>query len=87
MDPDFLSALGALAPGYHNGLYDGERWGVTVTGGPGDSVRKLYAERLAGGKHVSFNLYALASGPLLKPCEMPETKVVDFVLGFSPDAL
>jgi hypothetical protein len=83
MGPDFLSALDALAPGYHSGIYAGERWGVTVTGGPGDGVRKLYAERLAGGDHVSFNLYTTASGPRLKPCEMPEAKVAAFVLGFA----
>ncbi len=84
MDPAFLSALDALAPGYHTGLHDGERWGVTVTGGPGDGVRKLYAEHLAGRNHVSFNLYTTASGPQLKPCEMPAETVIAFLLGFSP---
>mgnify|MGYP000335318630 CR=1 FL=1 len=82
---DFLAALDALPPGYGEGLYAGERWGVTVTGGHGAAVRKLYAERLAGGDHVSFNLYTTASGPQLKPCEMPEAKVVAFVLGYDPD--
>ena len=71
MDPAFLSALDALAPGYHTGLYDGERWGVTVTGGPGDD-------------HVSFNLYTTAQARQLRPCEMPEAKVIAFVLVFSP---
>ncbi len=80
----FIAALNALASGYQEGLYKGERWGVTVAGKPGDGVRKLYGERLAGGDHVSFNLYTTASGPKLKPCEMPEAKVVNFVLGFEP---
>lgn len=87
MDARFLTALDRLPPGYQTGRYRGERWGVTVTGGPEDPVRKLYGERLSGGDHVSFNLYTPASGPLLKPCEMPEAKVIDFVLGFAPDAL
>ena len=85
MDARFLTALDQLSPGYHTGRYRGERWGVTVTGAPGDAVRKLYAERLSGGDHVSFNLYTTASGPKLKPCEMPEAKVVAFVLGFAPE--
>lgn len=80
----FLAALDRLPAGYGQGLYEGERWGATVTGQPGDGVRKLYAERLAGGDHVSFNLYTTRSGARLKPCEMPEDKVIAFVLGFSP---
>ncbi|MGX6647169.1 hypothetical protein ACWCOP_04430 [Maricaulaceae bacterium MS644] len=85
MDARFLTAFDRLPPGYQTGSYRGERWGVTITGCPGDPVRKLYGERLSGGDHVSFNLYTLASGPVLKPCEMPEAKVVAFVLGFAPD--
>ncbi len=82
----FLSAFAALPAGHQEGQFDGDRWGVTVTGKPGDGVRKLYGERLAGGDHVSFNLYTTGSGPKLKPCEMPETKVIEFVLGFEPKA-
>jgi hypothetical protein len=81
----FLSALNALCEGYQTGRFQGERWGVTVTGQPGDGVRKLYGERLAGGDHVSFNLYTTGSGAKLKPCEMPEAKVIHFVIGFQPD--
>lgn len=85
MDARFLTAFDRLPSGYQTGTYRGERWGVTVTGAPDDRVRKLYGERLAGGDPVSFNLYTLASGPLLKPCEIPEAKVIAFVLGFSPE--
>lgn len=43
---------------------------------------KLYAEALGGTDHVSFNLYLPRSGKvLLKPCEMPEKKVIAFTLG------
>ena len=83
---NFLTALNALPTGYQEGVYESARWGVTVTGKPGDGVRKLYGERLAGGDHVSFNLYTTASGATLKPCEMPEAKVVAFVLGFQTEA-
>ncbi|MEQ8404224.1 MAG: hypothetical protein RKE49_03940 [Oceanicaulis sp.] len=87
MDQSFLAALDQLAPGYQTGVYRGERWGVSVTGVPRDGVRKLYGERLAGGDHVSFNLYTTGSGPKLKPCEMPAAKVVAFVCGFAPERL
>ena len=77
-------ALDALGAGYVEGVFGGERWSVVVTGGPGDRIRKLYAERLAGGDHVSFNLYETSSGAQLKPCEMSETKVLAFLAGFKP---
>jgi len=80
----FLARLDTLPEGYQEGAYAGDRWGVTVTGKRGDRVRKLYGERLAGGDAVSFNLYTTASGTQLKPCEMPEAKVVAFVIGFEP---
>ncbi|MFP4518822.1 MAG: hypothetical protein ACLFQ5_05145 [Oceanicaulis sp.] len=84
MDLDFIARLNQLKPGHQTGRFKGERWSVTVTGAPGDTVRKLYGERFSGGDHVSFNLYTTASGPKLRPCEMPEAKVIEFVLGFKP---
>ncbi len=41
------------------------------------------AEELGGGDYVSLNLYRTSSGALLRPCEMPEEKVVRFVLGLT----
>lgn len=84
--PSFLTAFDALPAGYQSGLFMGERSGATITGRPGDGVRKLFGERLAGGDPVSFNLYATGSGAKLKPCEMPEAKVINFVIGFLPEA-
>lgn len=80
-----ISALNQLKLGYQCGIYRGQRWRVTLSGDAGERVRKLYGECLRGGDHVSFNLYALADGWHLKPCEMPAQKVVDFVLGFVPE--
>ena len=47
--------------------------------------QKLVAEELGGSDYISLNLYRLTSGTRLKPCEMPEAKVVDFVLNLRPD--
>ena len=55
---------------------------TTYTGGR--SV-KLYAHDLAGPDFVSLNLYHLAAGDVLKPCEMAEAKVRAFVVGFEAD--
>ena len=78
----FLEKLQTLAAGYREMVYQGKKWGVTVERLSGDRQIKLYGEELGGSDHVSFNLYLPTSGKiLLKPCEMPEEKVVKFVLG------
>lgn len=43
------------------------------------------AEELAGPDYISLNLYKLADGPRLRPCEMSEDKVICFVLAFRPE--
>ena len=42
---------------------------------------KLYAEELGGRDFVSLNCYVAVSALLLKPCEMPEEKVIAFIEG------
>jgi peptide-methionine (S)-S-oxide reductase len=44
---------------------------------------KVYAEELGRTDFISFNYYRTASAEYLKPCEMPEEKVLDFLRGFS----
>ncbi|RKF08598.1 hypothetical protein DEM25_001010 [Oceaniradius stylonematis] len=81
----FLDRFLALPAGYSEGQYGGRRYGVSVSSSADGRRRKLYAEELGGKDHVSLNLYFLASGkPLLKPCETPQARVIDFVMGFKP---
>ena len=40
---------------------------------------KFYAEELGGNDFVSLNVYRTGAGVLLKPCEMAERKVTDFI--------
>lgn len=82
----FFERLSELPLGYCEGHYDNRRYGATFSGSADGRRRKLYAEELGGNDHISFNLYFLDAGRrLLKPCEMPAQKVIDFVLGFVPD--
>ena len=43
-------------------------------------IIKIYAEQLKGNDIVSGNYFLSIKGGLLKPCEMSDTKVIDFVL-------
>ena len=79
---DFVTAFDALPEGGYGGTYEGKRYRVTKTVMATGRSQKLEAEELGGKDYISFNLYRLADGTaLLKPCEMPEEKVVAFVLG------
>jgi hypothetical protein len=41
---------------------------------------KVHAEELGGNDIVSGNYYPTIKGGMLKPCEMSDKKVIDFVL-------
>ncbi|WP_216851103.1 hypothetical protein [Acidisphaera sp. L21] len=82
----FLAALCAIPAGYSEGWFEGRRWGVTLHSSADGRRRWLYGKELGATKHVSFNLYSLAGGMVLRPCEMPTEQVLAFVQGFVPDA-
>ena len=86
VDPTFLSAFDALPFGAYGGTAHGRRYRITKAQFACARSQKLQAEELGGNDYISLNLYRLASGDaLLKPCEMSEEKVTEFVLSFVPD--
>lgn len=85
LDSAFLAAYDALPLGTHKGSFAGRRYIFTKSEAIAGAAQHLVAEELGGGDYISLNLYRLASGTRLKPCEMPEAKVIGFVLGLLPD--
>lgn len=85
MTEDFLTAFDALPVGTFTGTAHGRRYVVTRQDFSDGGSQKLVAEELGGSDYISLNLYRLASGARLKPCEMPKQKVVDFVLNLEVD--
>lgn len=82
----FVSAFDRLPIGAYGGTYSGRRYRLTKTLLVTGRSQKLEAEELGGTDYISFNLYRLANGEsLLKPCEMPAEKVIDFVINVVPD--
>ncbi|MDA7922054.1 hypothetical protein N9Z18_02665 [Verrucomicrobiales bacterium] len=49
----------------------------------GQSI-KLFAEEAGGDDFVSLNFYETSQGESLKPCEMPEEKVLTFLREYKP---
>ncbi|WP_224824927.1 hypothetical protein [Cognatishimia sp. MH4019] len=77
----FLDALTAIPRGTSRGRYNGRPYAISKTTYAGGKSIKLVAEELGGPDYISLNPYQPASGPLLKPCEMPAEKVIAFVTG------
>jgi hypothetical protein len=78
----------ALAPfllripeGYSEGMFEGHRYRLEKTSFNSGRSVKFYARALDGTDFVSLNLYLLASGEAVKPCEMLEGKVRAFLMG------
>jgi len=75
-----VSDLFARVPeGWSQVEYDGRSWGVTRTVHAGGSSESILAEELGGDGLVSANLYRVDGTDVLKPCEMPEQRVLAFL--------
>lgn len=85
MSAAFLAAFDALPKGTFQGRAEGRVYVVTKSAFAGGKSWKLVAEELGGPDYISLNLYLTKRGALLRPCEMPEDKVVRFVFGLVPD--
>ena len=75
----FSRAFSDLPQGTFYGRAHGRRYIVSKTRQASGRSWKLVAEELGGGDYISLNLYRTRNGDLLRPCEMPATKVVAFV--------
>ncbi len=73
-----------IPTGYTEVVYQGKRYGLSRQDFNGGRSLKVFAEELGGKDFISFNYYLPSSGAQLKPCEMPETKVVEFIMGMEP---
>ncbi|MCB0463711.1 MAG: peptide methionine sulfoxide reductase [Flavobacteriaceae bacterium] len=71
--------LKKIPEGYSEGIYNKNKYGITKTIFNNGRSIKLYAEELGGTDFISLNYYITKTKDLLKPCEMPEAKVIDFV--------
>lgn len=74
-----LEKIKQLPIGYSQGIYQSKKYGITRIGfNKGKSI-KVYAKALGGTDFISLNYYITSNNELLKPCEMPEKKVIDFL--------
>ena len=80
MHPDeIVNYISAIPTGYSEAMYNGKKYGMSRTDFAGERSTKVYAEELGGSDHLSFNFYRTGKRVLLRTCEMPEQKVLDFL--------
>lgn len=77
---DFHLKLHALKDGAYDVFFKKQRYLLRKETQLKGKLIKLYAEELGGNNFISLNYYPTIKGGLLKPCEMPEEKVIGFVL-------
>ena len=60
-------------------MYNGKKYGVSKSVHNHGKSFKIFAEELGGKDFVSLNFYQTKNDNLLKPCEMPAEKVIQFL--------
>ncbi len=71
--------IDAVPEGSSTGVFRGGSWSVRKTTHNNGRSTKIYAEELGGKDFISLNFYRTEKADLLKPCEMPEQKVIEFL--------
>ena len=80
-----LQTLVDLVPeGWTLVRYQGRPYGLTRTTRAGGKSVSVLAQELGGSDLVSANIYRTTGGDLLRACEMPQQKVLDFMRGWRP---
>jgi len=77
---EFYRKLLALPNGANNILFKGQRYLLRKETLLEGKLIKIYAEDLSSTNIVSGNYYPTMKDGMLKPCEMSDEKVIDFVL-------
>ena len=77
----FHNRLLNLDDGSYDVFYQDKRYLLSKQTQIKGKLIKVYAQKLGDNDFISLNYYTNIGKGLLKPCEMPEEKVIDFVLG------
>ncbi|MCM5663854.1 peptide methionine sulfoxide reductase [Galbibacter mesophilus] len=77
-----LERIQALPKGYSEVEYNNRKYGVTRSDFNNGKSYKVYAEELGGNDFISLNFYITQDKENLKPCEMPQQKVIHFLMNY-----
>ena len=77
--PELEVLIRAIPEGWSRIQIDGQSWAMTRTTRAGGRVISVAAERLGASESLGANVWATSSGAVLRPCEVPEDKVMNFL--------
>ncbi len=72
----------AIPLGYSLVTFQGKRYGLSRMDFNSGKSKKIFAKELGGNNFISFNCY-FTQILQLRPCEMSEDKVIDFIMNFT----
>lgn len=75
----FHKRLLSFADGAYDVMYNDRRYLFRKESHLNGKLIKVYAEELGGTNFISLNYYPKTLNGLLKPCEMPDEKVIAFI--------
>ena len=76
----FHERLLSFDDGAYDVIYDDARYLFRKKTHLSGKLIKVYAEELGNTNFISLNYYPQTADGLLKPCEMPDEKIIDFIL-------
>lgn len=71
-----------LPIGYSEVTYMKRKYSVTRNDFNNGKSFKVFAQELGGNNFISLNYYVTKKSESLKPCEMTQQKVIDFLNGY-----
>lgn len=77
-----LAICKTIPVGYSQVFFEKEKYGITRTDFNNGNSIKIFGQSLKSTNFISTNIYCTSNNVLIKPCEMPLSKVVDFILNF-----
>lgn len=77
-----LNVIVDIPNGTSQGTFDSATYSISKTEFNNGKSIKIYAEELGGNNFISCNFYRTKNDFLIKPCEMPLEKVVNFLTTF-----
>lgn len=74
-----LSIIKKIPEGYSEGFLDTIKYSITKNTFNDGKSFKIFGRELKGNNFISLNYYITSKKEFLKPCEMPEEKVIHFL--------
>ena len=78
-DRELDSLIGAIPEGWTRVQVAGQGWGITRTTRAGGKTISFDAQRLGNKEQLGANVWVTSEGSILRPCEVPEEKVMQFL--------